>query len=123
MLNKLVEKAKKSKGAWKWILGIAVVVVLAFVVWMLKRQADKIAVLEAEKKLADEKARDMELQARQERNAAMAKALREEAEKLRAKVAERGAALTALKKQNREAKKAVDNAKNWQELEKQARGR
>jgi hypothetical protein len=123
MLNKLVEKAKKSGSAWKWILGIVIAIVLVFVAWMLKRQADKIAALEAEKKLADEKAKDMELRAKQEKDAAMAKALREEAEKLRAQAAERETALIALKKQNEEAKKAVDNAKDWQELEKQARGK
>lgn len=123
MLNKLVEKAKKSGNAWKWVLGIVIAIVLAFVIWMLKRQADKIAVLEAEKKLADEKAKDMELQAKHEKDSAMAKALREEAEKLRAKAAERDTELKALKKQTEEAQKAVNNAKNWQELEKQARGK
>lgn len=123
MLSKLVDKAKKSGNVWKWILGIVIAIVLTFVAWMLKRQADKIAVLEAEKKLADEKAKDMELQAKQEKNAAMAEALREEAVKLRAKAAAREAELEVLRKQNEEAQKAVDNAKNWQELEKQARGK
>lgn len=123
MLSKLVDKAKKSGNVWKWILGIVIAIVLTFVAWMLKRQADKIAALEAEKKLADEKAKDMELQAKQEKNAAMAEALREEAVKLRAKAAACEAELEVLRKQNEEAHKAVDNAKNWQELEKQARGK
>jgi uncharacterized protein HemX len=123
-LNSLVNKAESTtKKYWKWILGAMIVVLIAIGVWMLKRRNDKIAKLEAEKLMRNEHAKDLTAQAEAEENEDMAKALRGEAERLRSNVAKREKVIEAEKKAYADAKDAVDRAKNWRELEKQAKGK
>jgi uncharacterized protein HemX len=122
-LNKLVDKAESTtKKYWKWILGAVIVIAIGIGVWLLKRQRDKIAKLEAEKAMRDEHIKDLVAQAEAEEHEDMAKALRDEAAKLRDEVAKREAVIEAEKKAYKDAKAAVDRAKTWRELEKQAKG-
>lgn len=124
MLTKLTEKIKNTDSrVWKWILGVLVTVGVALLGWYIKRQAGKVAVLEAEKKLADERAKDAEVEARNEADKNLARALKEEAERLRAKAAGINARLIIAKAENEAAKKRVDDAKDWEQLEKEARGK
>jgi len=121
MLDSLVEKVKKTDSqVWKWILGVLIAIGLAVLIWYLKRQADKVAVLEAEKQLADERVKDAETKAANETDENLARALREEAERLRAQAAEIDTRLIVAKKEIEEAKKRVDNAQDWKQLEEEA---
>jgi hypothetical protein len=124
MLDSLIEKVKQTDSrVWKWILGILIGISVALLVWWLKRQSDKIARLEAEKKLAEERAKDMKVQAENEKDTNLAKALKEEAERLWAQAAEIDTRLIQAKAEAEAAKKRVDDAKTWEELEKEARNR
>jgi hypothetical protein len=123
MLDKLVEKAKKTDSkVWKWILGAAIAAIVIFALWWLKRRYDELQRLRAEKKLAEEHQKDIELQAENEKDANLAKALKEEADRLNTRVKERETEIMAREKEYEEAKKRVDNAKNWKQLENEARG-
>lgn len=122
MLDSLVEKAKKTDSrVWKWILGVVIAILVALVIWFIKRQSDRVAVLEAEKKLADERAKDMEAKAQNEADENLAKALKEEAERLRAEAAELDTQLIEARTEVEEAKKRVDNVDSWKKLEEEAR--
>ena len=119
MLDKLVTKAKKTdKKWWKWILGVVIAIGVFFVAWRLKRMYDELNKLRALQKLAAEKAKDAKVEAENEKDSDMAKALREEAEKLVAEAAEYSTKIKELETQTKAAKEAVDNAKNWDQLEK-----
>lgn len=123
VLNSLVDKAESTtKKYWKWILGVVIAIVIGIGVWLLKWQRDKIAKLESEKAMQEEKYKDLVAQAEAEKHEGKAKALRDEAEKLRNKVDEREEVIAAEKKAYADSKAAVDRAKNWRELEKQAKG-
>jgi uncharacterized protein HemX len=124
MISSLVNKAEATtKKWWKWILGAMIVVLIAIGIWMLKRRSDKIAKLEAEKLMRDEHIKDLTAQAEAEENEDMAKALRDEAERLRNNVAKREKVIEAEKKAYADAKDAVDRAQDWRALEKQAKGK
>lgn len=122
MLDKLIEKAKKTDSrVWKWLLGILIGLGVLALAWYAWRQSNKVARLEAEKKLADERAKDMKVQAENEKDENLAKALKEEAERLREKAAEIDEELGKAKTEVEAAKKRIDDAKSWKELEDEAR--
>ena len=124
MLDKLIEKAKKTdKRWWKWILGVLIALLVAFVAWRLYRMKKELDRLRVEKLNASEKAKDLRMQAENEKNAAMAKALREEADRLVAESAEIDTNMKRLESDTKAAQEAVKNAKDWKELEAQARGK
>lgn len=124
MLDNIVDKAKKTNSkTWKWILGVTIAVMLAFALWWLKRRYDELQRLRAEKELTEERQKDMALQAENEKNANLAKALKEEADRLNTRVKERETELIAREREYEEAKKRVDNAQDWKQLENEARGR
>lgn len=124
MLDKLIEKAKKTdKRWWKWILGVLIALLVAFVAWRLYRMKKELDRLRVEKLNAAEKAKDLRMQAENEKNAAMAKALREEADRLVAESAEIDTNMKRLESDTKAAQEAVKNAKDWKELEAQARGK
>jgi len=121
MLEGTVKKAKAAtKRWWKWILGGVIALLLIFVAWKLRRQAQKIVELEAEKHLAEEKTKNMELLAREEKDSAVAEALQQEAIRLRAGVDTRQKEIDAARKVTENLQRAVDTAKSWQELRKKA---
>ena len=123
-MNKLIDKAEKTNSKiWKWVLGIVISLILTFTLWWLKRRYDELQRLRVEKKLVEERRKDMELQTVNEKDANMAKAFREEAEKLVTRAAEYDTEIKYMESQTAIAKEAVDNAKNWKELEDQARGK
>ncbi len=123
MLDKLVAKAKKTDSkVWKWILGAAIVAIVIFAAWMLKRKYDELQRLRAEKNLDAERQKDMETQAKNEKDQNLAKALSEEADLLNTRVKERETAIMAKERAYEEAKKRVNDAKNWKQLEDEARG-
>lgn len=124
MLDKLIEKAKKTdKRWWKWILGVLIALLVAFVAWRLYRMKKELDRLRVEKLNASEKAKDLRVQAENEKNEAMAKALREEADRLVAESAEIDTNMKRLESDTKAAQEAVKNAKDWKELEAQARGK
>jgi hypothetical protein len=124
LTDSLVAKAKKTDSrVWKWILGVVIAVLVAFVVWYIKRQSDKVAFLKAQKALADERAKDMEVGAQNETDENLARELKEEAERLRAEAARIDTELIHARKETEEAKKRVDNVKDWKKLEDEARGK
>lgn len=122
MLDKLIEKAKKTDSrVWKWLLGVLIGLGVLVMAWYTWRQSNKVARLEAEKKLADERAKDMKVKAENEKDTNLAKALKQEAERLRAEAAKIDQELGKAKARIEAAKKRVDNAKSWKELEDEAR--
>lgn len=124
MLDSLVTKAKKTNSkTWKWILGGTIALILVFAVWWMKRRYDELQRLRAEKKLTEERQKDMELEAKNEKDANLAKALKEEADRLNTRVKERETEIMAREKEYEEAKKRIDDAKDWKKLEDEARGR
>ena len=123
MLTKLLNKAKKTNSkTWKWLLGVLIAIIVFFVAWRLKRMYNELQKLKTLQKLTADKAKDTEMEAENEKDSNMAKALREEAEKLTTRAAEYDTEIKHLESQTTTAKEAVDNAKNWKELENQARG-
>lgn len=121
MLDNLVTKAKKtSSSVWKWVLGCCIAVLVFFAAWMLKRKYDELVRLRAEKKLAEERKKDMELQALNEKDENMAKAFKTEADYLNTRVEEREVEIMAKEREYIEAKKRVHNARNWKQLEDEA---
>ena len=123
MLDTLVTKAKKTESSvWKWILGSGIAVLVIFAAWMLKRKYNELVRLRAEGALAKERKKDMELQAKNEKDLVLAEAFKAEADYLSERVKERKDAIEAKERAYVEAKKRVDDAKNWKELEDEARG-
>lgn len=122
-LNGLVAKAKKTESStWKWILGVCIAAIVIFAAWMLKRKYAELQRLRAEKNLDAERQKDMETQAKNEKDQNLAKALSEEADLLNTRVKERETDIMAKERAYEEAKKRVNDAKNWKELEDEARG-
>jgi uncharacterized protein HemX len=123
VLDSLVSKAKKTKSSvWKWILGVCIAVIVVFAAWMLKRKYDELVRLRAEKRLDAERQKDMELRAKTEENKNLAKAFSEEADRLNTRVKERETDIMAKEREYVEAKKRIDDAKDWHALEKEAKG-
>jgi len=123
MIDSLVEKAKNSKYTWwKWALGLLIGLLVVFVIWKIKRQANKIVKLEAEIALAGEKLKDLKTQRKVEENEAVKEALFAAIVFQKASIATRKKELAEMRKLNQDAQKAVDRAKDWKELEKQAKG-
>lgn len=123
LLHNLINKAlSTTKKWWKWILGGVIVLVILLVIWRMKRQKAEIARLRAEKAAFEEKAKDLKLQAQNEKNAAIAQALREEAEYALEEVKTRDAQLVSLEADYKAQQEAVGRAQNWKELDAQARG-
>lgn len=123
MLDSLVTKAKSSDSTtWKWVLGVCIAVLVIgaaiWVAWMRSR----IARLEAEKALLDERAKDLATKAANEESEATAKALMSEAERLRSEAAGLDERFRTEKAAFEEAEKRVNDAKNWDDLEHEARG-
>jgi len=123
VLDSLVTKAQESKSTvWKWVLGAGIVLLIiaavAWIAWMRSR----IARLEAEKALADERAKDMETHAKNEKDEKLAEALMSEAERLRSEADAVDERLRTEKAAFDEARKRVERAKTWKDLEDEARG-
>ncbi len=122
-LSSLIDKAKTTtKKWWKWMLGVAIALVVLFVVWRIRSQAKKIAALEAQQAAQKELIKDLEVRAANEKDAAAAKVLQGEVTKLKEDMDQRDVELQKMKNENTEAQKVVDKAKTWDELEKAARG-
>lgn len=123
MLDNLVNKAKKTDSAiWKWILGVCIALIVVFAAWMLKRKYDELVRLRAEKSLAEERKKDMELQAKNEQDEKLVKAFEAEAVHLAERVKKREEDILTKEREYVEAKKSIDDAKTWDELENEARG-
>jgi len=123
VLDNLVNKAKKTDSAiWKWILGVCIALIVVFAAWMLKRKYDELVRLRAEKSLAEERKKDMELQAKNEQDEKLVKAFEAEAVHLAERVKKREEDILTKEREYVEAKKSIDDAKTWDELENEARG-
>jgi flagellar biosynthesis/type III secretory pathway M-ring protein FliF/YscJ len=123
VLDSLVTKAKESdSNTWKWVLGICIVLLVVaagiWIAWMRSR----IARLEAEKALLDERAKDMAVHAANEKDEQTAKALMLEAVRLRDEAAAVDTRLRARKAELEEAERRVKDAKSWDDLEREAGG-
>jgi len=124
VLTTFLEKAKTTtKKYWKWILGVLIAVIVAYVAWRLKRQQDELDILRAEKLLFEIKARDLKTEAANQKDEKAASALRDRAESYIAAAAGVDTAIKQLESNVAAAKESVKNAQDWQELEKQARGK
>lgn len=122
MLDKLIDKSKKTDSrVWKWILGVAIAFTIALAAWWLKRRYAELQRLRAEKKLTEERQKDMELQVKNEEDAKLAKVLEEEADRLNTRIKERETDIIAKEREYEEAKKRIDDAKSWKKLEDEAR--
>jgi hypothetical protein len=89
---------------------------------MLKRKYDELQRLRAEKRLDAERQKDMETESKNEENKNLAKALAEEADRLNTRVKERETEIIAKERAYEEAKKRIDDAKSWKQLEDEAKG-
>lgn len=124
MLTSFVTKAKTTtKKYWKWILGVLIALIVGYVSWRLRRQANEIESLRADRLLFEMRARDLKMRAENERDDASAQVLREKAEAYEAAAADKETKIQAAVQRNKAAKESVENAQNWKELEKQARGK
>ncbi len=124
MLTSFVAKAKAtSKKYWKWVLGVLIGLIIAYVAWKLRRQANQIDALRADKLLFHMRAKDLKMCAENERDEAAAQALRERADAYEAAAADKETKIQAAVRNSVTAKESVADARNWQELEKQARGK
>ena len=105
-----------TKNWWKWILVGAMLLIVVLVVWRLKKQKSEIERLKAEKLALEEQAKDLMAKAEKERNAAVAAALREEANHLQGQVQIRASALAKLEKDYKDEQVQVDRARDWKAL-------
>jgi len=123
MLTSLVTKAKQTKiPIWKWVLGFLIGTMVLLGAWWLHRRLNELRKLRAEKRLVEERQKDMAMMAANEKDADMAVALREEAQALEDQSKWLTEELTAREREYAETKKRINDAENWQELEKEARG-
>lgn len=123
MLADLIDKTKDTKSPiWKWILGVLISIFVFFAAWMLKRKYDELMRLRAEKRLSEERQKDMEELVKNEENKKLAQALQEEADRLKVEIRKRKEEIAAKERAYAEAKKRINAAKNWRELEQEARG-
>lgn len=106
---------------WKWMLRGFVALTVIYAAWRLRRQAAEIARLRADIAQSKELIEDLEVRIRTEKNAALAKALQEEVVRIEVDIARREADIKTLTQQYDEAKKKVDAAKNWKDLDAQAK--
>lgn len=120
MLDNLVNKAKNIKSStWKWILGVCIAVLVFFSTWWLKRRYNELMRLRTEKKLFEERQKDMILEAELETEKNIAAAFKEEADYLRSRIVDRKSEIFVKERAYLEAKKKIADAKNWEELEKE----
>ena len=123
MLTTFVKKAEATtKKYWKWILGIVIAVLVAYVIWRIKRQQDEIEILRAEKELFEERAKDAKTAAANEKDEDMAAALRAKAEAYEAAAAEKDTKIKAVESRIKREKDEVKAAQDWKALEDAARG-
>lgn len=117
----------KAKAAltkwWKWILGGFIALAVVFAVWRLRRQAAEIDRLRADIAKSQELVKDLQVRIQTEKNVALAKMLQEEVARIQADIVVREANIKVLTQQYNEDKKKVDAAKNWKDLDDQARPR
>jgi len=124
MLTSLLEKAKAAtKKWWAWILAGAIAVIVVYVVWKLRRQQSQIAKLQVEVNTLKDQAADFETGAKNASDDREAKMLVAIAESLHARAEELANRLLAYKAEYAKQAKAVEEAKSWQELRKQAKGK
>jgi GTP cyclohydrolase II len=117
MLETILAKViTTTKNWWKWILVGVMVFVVLLVVWRLKKQKSEIERLKAEKLALEEQAKDLMAKAEKEKNAAVAAALREEANHLQGQVQIRASALAKLEKDYKDEQAQVDKARDWKAL-------
>ena len=118
-LESLIAKAKATtKKYWKWMLGVTIALIVAFVWWRLQKQRNELDRLKAELAKERELAKDLEVRAKTAENARVAEALREQARQILADVAVRAAGLAQREKDYEAAKKRVQAAKTWDQLPK-----
>lgn len=123
LLSTLIEEIRTTaKRWWKWILGGIIAVIALLIAWRLRRQANEIIRLKAALAKDKERAKDLEVQAKTEKNSELAKVLRDEAAQLQAGIKLREAELTQREKETAEALKRVEAAKSWDDLNVQAKG-
>ena len=106
---------------WKWILGGLIALVVIFTAWRLRRQAAEIDRLRGEVAKDRELVQDLQVRIQAEKNTALAKALQDEVAHIQADVMGREAGIQLLEQQYADAKKKVDDAKNWKDLDNQAK--
>lgn len=123
MLISLVNKAKSTtRKYWKWFLGFLIAGVLAYTAWRLKCKLNEIEALRAEKLLFHMRAKDLKTQTKNERDEDAAQVLRTRAEAYEAAAADKDTKIQLVREQINEAKESVKSARDWQELERQAKG-
>ena len=79
-------------------------------------------VLEAEKALAVERAKDLKAQSEIEENEAVKEALNTEIAYMENNIAEREKTLEELRKTTKDAQDVIDRVNDWKKLEEEARG-
>jgi len=122
-LEGLLEKAKTTtKKWWKWILAGVLVVIVALVIWKLSKQKSQIDALKAERDALKDQAKDLEVKAKNAADLKEAETLVSEAEALRSQAGKIDEQLATLEAEYAKQEKAVEDAKDWQELRKQAKG-
>ena len=122
-LEGLLEKAKTTtKKWWKWILGGIIVLVIILVMWKLRKQKAQIDSLKAERDTLKDQAVDLEVKAKNASDLKEAEMLTAEADALRAQAKKMDEKLAALEAEHATQTKAVEDAQNWRELRKQAKG-
>ena len=122
-LEGLLEKAKTTtKKWWKWILGGVIVLIVILVMWKLRKQRAQIDSLKAERDTLKDQAVDLEVKAKNAADNKEAEMLVAEADALRSQAKEMDKKLEALEAEHKKQTEAVDAAKDWRELRKQAKG-
>jgi hypothetical protein len=122
-LDGLVNSAEKAKSNWwKWVLGVVITLVLSLATWRLSILISEYRRLRTAKELAEEQAADLNVKAQVEENEAVTKALAAEATAIREGIAANRKELAEYGDEIALAKTAVDRAKGWKELRKQATG-
>ena len=87
-IQSLIDRAKATtKKWWKWILGGLIALLVGYVAWKLRKQANELAALEAERSAMKEFIKDVEARAKASLDKAQADQLRAEADKLKEIVA------------------------------------
>ena len=116
-LSSLVESAKTTtKKWWKWILGVIIGLVIVYVMWRLRKQANDIVRLEAELTAQKELVKDLKVKLANASDDKVAQQIRDSIEELSKDILVRGTDLGELKKTHDEIEARVKEAEDWKKL-------
>ena len=113
-------KQEKRGKAWSSITGLVIGAIalftVAYISWRAHRQGKKLAKLQHERDVAEQRKITNEVSARVMKNAARAATLRKQAEESKAKIEELDKEIAEIEARRTRNKNEIDAVKNWDDV-------